>query len=129
MNKNNGNLFTIHKTLNLDKSSEKNQIQEILNILRWAGFLILPLSFLYDEYIDRPKLTEQKPISVLVPPPLKWSRNKNCMLWYYATNNKLTNMKHCIVYNFRRHQLSLLLASKYCAGLYLDSDEVCELLL
>ena len=28
--------------------------------LRWTGFLMIPLIFLYVEYIDRPKLSEQK---------------------------------------------------------------------
>ena len=40
-----------------------------------------PLTILYDEYIDRPKLTEQKknPVEYIVPPsPLKWgSEQKN----------------------------------------------------
>ena len=31
---------------------------------------MIPLSFLYDEYIDRPKLSEQKkPFEYIVPPP------------------------------------------------------------
>ena len=32
---------------------------------------MIPVSFLYDEYIDRPKLTEQKknPVEYIVPPP------------------------------------------------------------
>ena len=31
-----------------------------------------------DEYIDRPKLTEQKnPFEYIVPPPLKWNGTKN----------------------------------------------------
>ena len=29
-------------------------------ILRWTRFLMIPRTFLYDEYIDRPKLSEQK---------------------------------------------------------------------
>ena len=35
---------------------------------------MIPLTILYDEYIDRPKLTEQKnPVEYIVPPsPLKW---------------------------------------------------------
>ena len=39
---------------------------------------MIPLTFLYDEYIDRPKLTEQKkpPFQYIVPPPHKWGRNK-----------------------------------------------------
>ena len=43
---------------------------------------MIPLTFLCDEYIDRPKLTEQKkPIWVYSSsppaPPYKWGRNKN----------------------------------------------------
>ena len=40
---------------------------------------MIPLTFLYDEYIDRPKLTEQKknPFEYIVPPPHKWGRNNN----------------------------------------------------
>ena len=31
---------------------------------------MIPVSTLYDEYIDRPKLTEQKkPVEYIVPPP------------------------------------------------------------
>ena len=35
---------------------------------------MIPLATLYDEYIDRPKLSEQKePFEYIVPPsPLKW---------------------------------------------------------
>ena len=34
------------------------------------SFLMIPLTFLYDEYIDRPKLFEQKnPFEYTVPPP------------------------------------------------------------
>ena len=38
---------------------------------------MIPLIFLCDEYIDRPKLTEQKnPFEYIVPPPpLQWARN------------------------------------------------------
>ena len=38
---------------------------------------MIPVSTLYDEYIDRPKLTEpkKKPFEYIVPPPLKRGRN------------------------------------------------------
>ena len=37
---------------------------------------MIPVSTLYDEYIDRPKLTEQKnPFEYIVPSPLKRGRN------------------------------------------------------
>ena len=36
------------------------------------GFLMIPLTTLYDEYNDQPKLTEQKkPVEYIVPPPTK----------------------------------------------------------
>ena len=31
-----------------------------MQILRSKNFLMIPLTILYDEYIDRPKLTKQK---------------------------------------------------------------------
>ena len=35
---------------------------------------MMPLTFLYDEYIGRPKLTEQKnPFEYIVPPPTSGS--------------------------------------------------------
>ena len=35
------------------------------------SFLMIPVTFLHDEYIDRPKLSEQKkhPFEYIVPPP------------------------------------------------------------
>ena len=30
------------------------------HILRWASFLVIPVSILYDEYINQQKLSEQK---------------------------------------------------------------------
>ena len=41
---------------------------------------MIPLTILYDEYIDRPKLTEQKkPVEYIVPPsPLKWESEQKC---------------------------------------------------
>ena len=66
VNKNNKNQSHVHKILrkryeDLKKENdvEKNDIQKIiwLNILRWMGFLMMPL---YNECTDRPKLTEQK---------------------------------------------------------------------
>ena len=42
-------------------------------ILQCAGFLMIPITTLYDEYINGPKLTEHKnPFEYIVPPPLKW---------------------------------------------------------
>ena len=61
LNKNNGNSSTIQKNLYLVKSPEKwNSTNSFSCILRWAVFLIIQLTTLYDECIDRPKLAEQK---------------------------------------------------------------------
>ena len=79
--KNKGDRSTLHKTLNLDKSLDKTNLKNyfFLYILRVTGFSMIPPTTLYDEYIDRPKLTEQKkPFKYIVPPrpPIKRSRNK-----------------------------------------------------
>ena len=44
---------------------------------------MIPLTFLYDEYIDRPKFTEQKkkPIWVYSSFPHKWGRNNKIILF------------------------------------------------
>ena len=37
------------------------------------GLSMIPVTILYDDYIDRQKLTEQKnPFEYIVLPPLKW---------------------------------------------------------
>ena len=59
------NMWCSHKTSIIDNSSKNTKLKEIsfkFRILRWASFLMIPLTFLYDEYIDRPKLSEQKTI-------------------------------------------------------------------
>ena len=47
---------------------------------------MIPLTFLYDEYIDRPKLTEQKkPIWVYSSSPHKWGRNNYTEMTDFAS--------------------------------------------
>ena len=47
-----------------------------MEFLRWASFLIIPLTILYDEYIARQKLTEwKKSVEHIVPPPTREIRN------------------------------------------------------
>ena len=42
------------------------------------GFLMIRLTTLYDEYIDRPKLPERKkPVEYIVPPPSRGVGTKN----------------------------------------------------
>ena len=50
--------------------------------LRWTRFLMIPLTFFYDEYIDRPKLSEQKknPFEYIVPPSTSGVGTKKCIL-------------------------------------------------
>ena len=51
-----------HKTSILDNSSKKKEIQKKsfkFQFFPRTSFLMIPLTFL-DEYIDRPKLSEQK---------------------------------------------------------------------
>ena len=33
---------------------------------------MIPLTILCDVYIDRPKLSEKKPVEYIVPPPFNW---------------------------------------------------------
>ena len=50
---------------------------------------MIPFTFLCDEYVDRPKLTEQKnPFEYIVPPPDKWGRN-NDEIGSKSTSNKI----------------------------------------
>ena len=55
--------------------SRKMQLKKyiLIHIQLLTGFLIIPLTSLYDEYIDRPKLSEQKknPVEGIVSPPTK----------------------------------------------------------
>ena len=61
------------------KPKSKKSFQ--FHILRWTSFLMMPVSTLYDEYIDRPKLTEQKnPFEYIVPPPSRGA-GKNMILY------------------------------------------------
>ena len=63
MNKKNGISSTIHNILNLDNSLEKMEIKKnssLFHIRCWTGFLMIQLTTVYDNYIDRPKLTEER---------------------------------------------------------------------
>ena len=62
MNKNNGNLSNVYKNLQLGNPVEKPQFEKDFSILfsKLKGFLIIPLTALYHEYIGWPKVTEQK---------------------------------------------------------------------
>ena len=68
------------KVQKLDSSPEKTEFKNsyIFRMLRWTSFLMIPLTFLYDEYIHRPKLSEQKkPFEYIVPPPSSGIGTKN----------------------------------------------------
>ena len=72
VNKSDPNIPSAHVTLNLDNSSKKSKFKSLFYFELYAGraFSMIPLTFLYDEYIDRPKLSEQKkPVEYIVPPP------------------------------------------------------------
>ena len=45
-----------------DNSSKQSEFKKNIKfrILQWTSFLMIPLTFLYDENIDRPKMSEQK---------------------------------------------------------------------
>ena len=52
-------------------------------ILRWTSFLMIALAFLYDEYIDRPKLSEQKNPFEYSSFAHKWGRNNKIIKMYW----------------------------------------------
>ena len=57
---------------------KEHEIQKNRFILHLMGFLMIHLTTLYDEYIDWPKLIEQKhPFEYIVPPPNKVGRNNH----------------------------------------------------
>ena len=48
----------------------------LFHILRWMGFMMIPLTTLSDYYVDWPKLSEQKKqFEYIVPPPSERGRN------------------------------------------------------
>ena len=51
----------------------KNNKIFLISYTTLDGLLMRALTTLYDDYIDRPKLSEQKiPIEYIVPLPLEW---------------------------------------------------------
>ena len=50
-------------------TAKKNEIKKKMNC---TGFLMIAIITLYDEYVDWPKLTEQKTYNAPPPPPLNW---------------------------------------------------------
>ena len=80
VNKNNGKRSIATKELTKLKILKRNRSRKmqlkkyiLIHIQLLTGFLIIPLTSLYDEYIDRPKLSEQKknPVEGIVSPPTK----------------------------------------------------------
>ena len=52
---------------------------------------MLPLTILYDEYIDRSKLTEQKkPVEYVVPPPSRGVGTKNIQCLDESCENQIS---------------------------------------
>ena len=73
------NIPCSHKISILDNSSKKPELKETLLISNstLTSFLIIPLTFLYDEFIDRPKLSEQKnPFEYIAPPATSGVKQK-----------------------------------------------------
>ena len=57
--KNNSNGSHISKNLKNTITRSRKQSTKKFRILRWTGFLMIPLATLYDEYNVRSKLSEQ----------------------------------------------------------------------
>ena len=72
MNKDYANLSNFHKIQTTITHSRKRNADKsfIFHILRWTGFLMILLTTLYDDYIDRSKLSEHKnAVEYIVTPP------------------------------------------------------------
>ena len=55
---------------------------------------MIPLTFLYDEYIDWPKLTEQKnPFEYIVPPPTSGVGTIRANILYFNGLHEINNRK------------------------------------
>ena len=60
------------------RQKRKSKKSFYFHILRCTSFLMIPVSTMGDEYIDRPKLTEQKkPFEYIVPTPQEGSEQKH----------------------------------------------------
>ena len=53
-------IFTKIKTSITPYKKQKLKKSFYFHILRWTGFLMMPLTTLYDYYVDRQKMSEQK---------------------------------------------------------------------
>ena len=73
------------KYLNPHNSSKNTKLKKtsLIRFLRWTHILMLPLKFFYDEYIDRPKLPEQRKTNWVYsssPPPPTSGVGKGALL-------------------------------------------------
>ena len=94
VNKSAPNIPCSHQTLNLDNSSKKRNSKKSFQfrIQRWMSFLMILLAFLYNEYIDQPKLTERKnPFEYIVPPPTSGSEQRAMRDFKLATHQCIVN--------------------------------------
>ena len=82
---------------------------------------MIPLTFLYDEYIDRPKLTDQKnPFKYIVPPPpfpTSGIGTKMCI-----ANNLQADT--CITENARNAHKKIVFYSIYSKNFIASHDQV-----
>ena len=68
----------VHTKFQSSITPQKNEFQKNLFNFEFS-FLMIPFTFLYDEYIDRPKLTEQKnPFDFIVSPPPQVGSEQIC---------------------------------------------------
>ena len=69
---------------------------------------MIPVSTLYGEYIDRPKLTEKKhPFEYIVPPPSRGWEQKARMVLFVAQNVQTFpfGRLQCIIYLKRKYKI------------------------
>ena len=78
-------IFTKIKSSITPYKKQKLKKSFYFHILRWTGFLMMPLTTLYDFYVDRQKLSEQKnPFEYIVPPSLKGGWNNESKIVYFG---------------------------------------------
>ena len=66
---------------------------------------MIPLTFLCDEYIDRPKLSVQKN-EYIVPPPHKWGRNNKINCRQKVTGLMHSQLGSCACFLKNRNEIS-----------------------
>ena len=130
------NKICVHTKLQPSITRKKNEIQKnlfLFRILRWTSFLMIPLTFLCDEYIDRPKFSEQKnPFEYIVPTPksgvgtikLRRGAFRGCVFVTRKTYALLSSQECQLEIWYVQDVRSLTVSSETCAKFGLKSYQI-----